>query len=1050
MKFYRTAFALCLLALVAGVAVGQVTSGSLNGQVQDQEGGALPGVTIQAVNESTATSYTVVTGPDGRFTIVNARLGDYTVTASLEGFRTGETSGVTVRLGETTSLQFELQLETISEELLVVGESNPLISPERTGAASNVSTESIESLPTISRGFEDFARTNPFFVVSSQNENPNNVSIAGRNARYNNITIDGSVNNDLFGLADTGTPGGQAGTTPISLDAIQELQLVLADYDVRQGGFSSGSINAVTRSGTNQFKGSVFAYTRDQDYFGDGGDELGKIGEFSEDQYGFRVGGPVIQDKMFFFVNMDLEDRSTPTGFSIDGASGQQMRIFDPAIGATRDVTAEGERFRDILTSQYGFDPGGLAQNSRKNPSDKYFARLDFNVGDSNTLTLRHNYVDAANDVNRPSSTFYEFPSETYAFTDKTNSTVAQLNSVLGSSSFNEARIAYQTIKDRRSGAGGVRFPHIQVANVIPNSGGVFEAGTEQFSTANSLDQTNLEITNNFTMVRGNHTITLGTHNELFGFENLFIRDFFGSYVFQDLDALEAGTARQFDHSFPNPGQPDRAKFDVNQIGLYAGDQWAARPNLTLTYGVRVDVPFFPDTPGRNPLTEELFGYRTDKIPDGEQLWQPRVGFNWDPKSDGTQQLRGGLGVFAGRTPYVWISNQYTNNGLVLQRIRQTGSVAFNPDPDNQPTEIPGASVFAQEINVIDPNFKFPTVLRFNLGYDRQLPWWDLVGTIEVVRSDSQKEIDYKDVNLVQTGETTLGGRPLYTRVSTDFTGAYLITNSSKGEATNVALKIEKPYRDGFSGFVSYAYGDSKSVNDGTSSQAVSNWRFNPAFDPNNAEESTSQFRVKHRFNASVSYQFNRETRWPTTASLFYNLQAGRPYSYLMASDFVTFGFGRSYNGDGFGDNDLLFVPATANDVEIVGGGTWEQLDAFINANKVLDKNRGGFVSRNADQAPWYHTLDLHLAQQIPVSRTSLEVTLDLQNLGNLFDSSSGLLKYVPFSTVTPVEIEGFTEDGRPRYSLRSVVTDPDNNSIYAIHNIESRWRAKLGLRWNF
>ena len=943
------AIALCTALVLTPAAFGQTTTGAISGSVVAQaDGSALPGAQITATHEPTGARYSAVSGADGRFKMLNVRVGGpYSVAAAMDGFHNQSADGVMVQLGEDANLKFQLQLASVAETVIVVGESTPLINSGRTGAASNVTTDALENLPTIDRGFNDFARTNPFFTINSENEDPDAISVAGRNSRYNSISIDGSVNNDLFGLADTGTPGGQSGTTPISLDAIQELELVIADFDVRNGGFSGGGINAITRSGTNSWKGSAFFYTRDSDYFGDGPDELGTFGDFDEDQYGFRLGGPITKDKTFFFINADIEDRVTPSGWSIDGSSGQQ---FGSGVGG---VVAEANRFRDFLINNYGHDPGGLGENLRDDPSDKYFVRFDFNLNDNHNLTARHNIVDAARDINRPGSFTYQWPANTYDFQTKTNSTVLQLNSVFGANAFNEARVAFQSIEDRRAGADGVRFPWIEIEDV---QGFEFETGTERFSTRNALDQDILEIHNDFTWLKGNHTITFGTHNELFTFDNLFIQNAFGSYQFADLDEFETGIAENYDYTILGPGQSETQNFDVNQLGFYIGDQWAVKDNLTVTLGLRVDVPFFPDSPGRNPFTESEFGFRTDDIPDGEQLWQPRIGFNWDIEGNGQSQLRGGAGIFAGRTPYVWISNQYARTGLT-QIFLDCDDEPFNPDPFNQtPTASCLNDTSGGEFNFIDPSFNFPQVARYNIAYDRQLPWWNLVASAELVFTDSIEEIDYANVALTQIG-TTFDGRPLYD----DGGDAFLIRNTSEGESTNFALKLERPFSDGVWGFVSYAYNDSEVVNEGSSSRAVSNFSFNEAFDPNNTGPSTSDYEVEHRFNASVSYRFNRDTNYPTTASLFYNHQSGRPFTWLMGSDFVSFGFGGSYNGDGTDGNDAAWVPASASDV-VITNGTFAELDAFVSQFPVLAAARGGLTTRNADRGPWTHSLDLHVS----------------------------------------------------------------------------------------
>ncbi len=349
------------------------------------------------------------------------------------------------------------------------------------------------------------------------------------------------------------------------------------------------------------------------------------------------------------------------------------------------------------------------------------------------------------------------------------------------------------------------------------------------------------------------------------------------------------------------------------------------------------------------------------------------------------------------------------------------------------------------EFNLIDPDFEFPQVLRLDLGYDRELPWFGLVGTIEGIYSDSIQEISYKNVNLRQVGTLPFDGRPVFTQVDPNVDGAYLITNTDKGDATNVLVKLERPYRgDGFTGFVSYVYGESNVVNDGTSSRAVSNWQFNEAPNPNDPPLSTSDYEVKHRFTASVAYIFNRRSPWSTTASLFYNHQSGRPYTYLLGTSRSYTGFG-SFNGDGFFfSNDLFYVPSGPDDVVIYSGGTYADLDKYISSEPCLSRSRGGIAPRNCGAGPWSSTLDLRLAQAIPVGFGSAEVTLDVNNLANLFDKDAGLVKYVNFGTVTVAQYRGLSDDGKPIYELGDLETP------YNLDNERSRWRAKLGLRWTF
>jgi hypothetical protein len=382
---------LCLIAVCAVVFAAQasaqnVTTGTITGVVKDAQGGVLPGATVVATHTPTGTVYEGVTEADGTFSLLNVRVGGpYDLVANMASFRSQTLTGLTVNLGQSTSIDFTLQLETLTETVTVTADASSLFSPAMAGTSANIEQGVIENLPTVQRSFQDFARVNPFFVPA--------ISVAGRNTRYNNIQIDGAVNNDIFGLADSGTPGGQADTQPIGIDAIQELQLVVAPYDVRQGGFSGGGVNAITKSGTNDWHGGAFFFTRDQDLVGDGIDDR-PIATFSDKQFGGSFGGPMVRNKAFFFGNLDWGRKDTPSGFSIDGASG---------VSFGRE--AEAQRFRDILQSRYGYDPGGLDEFIRETKSDKMFIRTDFNVSSAHQLTVRHNYVDALNDVGTHSRT---------------------------------------------------------------------------------------------------------------------------------------------------------------------------------------------------------------------------------------------------------------------------------------------------------------------------------------------------------------------------------------------------------------------------------------------------------------------------------------------------------------------------------------------------------------------------------------------------------------------------------------------------------------------
>lgn len=1030
-----TVLAIVGLLLVLGVTAAHaqsVTTGSISGTVIESGGDSLPGATVTAVHQPTGTTYSAVSNQEGRFTIPNVRVGGpYLVVAELSGFSAPNQTDLNVALGRDAQLRIEMQRQEFQEEVTVVGDT-AFINPNRTGATSSVSTAEIEALPTVRRSLQDFARTDPLFAVDPSDPSATRITVAGRNNRYNTIQIDGAVNNDLFGLADTGTPGGQTDTQPISLDAIEQLQMVVSPYDVRQGGFTGGGINAVTRSGSNQFKGSIYGSTRDQDNVGDGPFDI-PIAEFSEDQYGFRVGGPLSQDKLFFFVNGEINERTAPTGVSADGSTGE-----------TYQGDTDAAEFRQILIDQYGYDPGALGDISGDTDSDLAFLRLDWNASASHMLTLRHNYVDASRDIisNRADDEF-RFPTAIYTIADETNSTVAQLNSVFSSNMFNEARLGYQTIKDVRTVP--VIFPTVEVGGFGPRSGAVI-AGTERFSGANSLDQDVLELTDDLTVTLGDHTLTLGTHNELFGFDNLFLSEFYGYYYFPDLDALQQGLAEEYRIGFANGDDPRRpTSFDVRQYGVYAGDQWRVNDGFTFTYGLRVDLPSYPDDPSSNPLVQDAIGFDTSSTGSDDPVVSPRLGFNWDPTGRGTDQLRGGIGVFAGRTPYVWISNAYANTGVESSQLAafcpdDVSCIEFVPDALDQPRDLGGAAT--PTVDLIDPDFEFPRVLRTTLAYDKRLPG-DIEGSLETTWTQTQEDVFYLNVNRVQTGTSPLDGRPTYSDASTALNDALLLTNTGEGEILTAALRLHRSFENGLTVSGTYAWMDAESAMDATSSRAVSNWQFRPT--PGDIFEddvATSAFEVEQRANLQLIYDFDTGPLGHTLG-LFYSAESGRPYSLLMGGD---------PNEDGFTSNDLLFVPGSPDDIILLdAAGNPIPYDRFADflRSAGIDATAGRILDRNESNAPWVHQLDFHYGIELPISRLRTQLTFDILNLANLIDSEEGVVEFVNFQTYTPVSLENpDPATGKPVYQ-ENFTGALDPGQQFSTSDIRSRWSAKIGLRFS-
>jgi hypothetical protein len=1007
------------------------TTGSLSGTVTDQTGGVLPAATIVAVHTSTGTSYETFTDAQGHYAIPSVRVGGpYTITATLAGFRERKQDGISVNLGADAKVDFQLELQTVDESITVSVDVNPIINPLRTGASANLYRETMETLPSVGRGINDFARLNPYFQTDAGR---GGLVVVGKNYRYNSIQIDGAVTNDLFGLSSTGAPGGQAGTNPISLDAVDEVQLVVAPYDVRQGGFTGGGINAVTRSGTNDFHGSGYYFYRNQDLVGDGPLER-PLAPFNNKLYGASLGGPLVRNKAFFFVTAEQTKRHSPSGFSVTGNSGQ-------AFGHQAEI----QRVKDILSARYGFDPGGLDEVEYARDGDKIFGRADFNLGSKNQLIFRHSWVNGRDEqFGSLSALVYSLPNTIYGITNNTNSSVGQLNSTVGGRMFNELRIVYTRIRDFRDVP--QRFPTVQV--FFPDNTSVY-AGTERSSHANTLDQDSFEVTNDFTFYVGTHALTVGTHNEFFKFANLFTQQLFGEYVFNSVELFEQGQAQGYTRNFSRTSDPlEQARFSVKQWGFYVGDIWRTRPNLSLTLGARVDLPRFPDTPLENPRTVQLFNFPTNAVPSPTQF-SPRLGFNWNVTGNSQNQIRGGIGVFTGRTPYVWLSNNFSGTGIQFARLSVARNAAnripFIADPDNQPTQIGTTSGTASnEYALIDPEFKFPALLRYNIAYDRDLGFGGLIGSAEFLYANTLQEILYKNVNLRPTGSVAFDGRPTFTRVDSATGAAYLLTNSPDGTSWTVNFKVERPYRNGIFASASYLYNDATSVNDGTSSTAASQFGNNPVpGDPNNPPVTLSNYATGHRVNLAASYTRRVFRGVDTTVSMFYNGQSGLPFKYIFASN-------NDINGDisigtGSAVNDLLYIPRSESEV-IVTGGTWADLNAFIEADSGLRKFRGQIVERNSTRLDWRNYVDFRLAFNVPLGTRRLELIADVQNFLNIFKNDAGRVEEEFFPGVAPIRFNGI-QDGKAIYQL--LFTSPTFTKGSYV-DLPSRYQAQLGARFRF
>jgi Carboxypeptidase regulatory-like domain len=1047
---WSLALAICLCLVATAASAQNITTGSIAGTVTDAQGGVLPGASVTATHVDTGTAYETVTNSDGHFTIINVRVGRYSVAATMSGFKDLKQDNINVALGVEQSVDFKLQLATVSETVNVIAESSPL-DVSAAGTAENISQGVIETLPTINRSITDFARVSPFVNPTTLGSSGDQaMSIAGRHNRYNNMQIDGAVNNDLFGLADTGTPGGQTGTEPISLDAIQEVQVVVSPYDVRQGGFSGGGVNVVTKSGTNTIGGTAYLFGRNQNLIGGipgiatqatPNPSNVTVGKFTDKQSGFSLGGPIVKNKAFYFGNIDFQRKNTPTGFSVSGNSGQQWSATDQA--AVQQVIA-------FTKSQYGFDPGSLDEFSRPQNNDKVFVRTDFNLSSKNRLTARVNYVDGTQYVGTPTTTQYLMPDRFYSIQDKTLSSVGQLDTTISSTMINQARVTYQRERNVRGDQAGFKaFPMVRV-DLTGSNNVVF--GTENSSQANKLNQDIVEINDDLTWVKGTHQINIGTHNEIFHFYNLFIQNFYGNYEFSSPANYFAGFAQAFSHNFSNdPNNPLlAADFGVQQYGFYAGDLWRVKSNLSLNYGFRFDIPHFPDKPHANPVAQNDFGFRTDVVP-APKMFSPRIGFNWD-LSHGTNnraQLRGGIGSFAGRTPYVWLSNQYGNTGVDFTALsasfKTTNQIPFVPDPANQPTSVSGASAGRQTINMIDPNYKYPQVLRGNLGYDHTLPWFGLVGTAEFLWSKTQKDVLWQNLAFTPTG-TSPDGRLTYTRVDPNVNDAILLTNTNKGNTESIAFKVERPYRNGFYVSASYLYGRSQTVSDGGAFVAKSSWSDQyVSHDANNPALARSIYSPGNRVLLSGSFDIPMYHNWHSVASAFYSGQTGQPYSLVFNGD---------ANGDAVTFNDVAFLPSSADQVILTGGPAgvdpYSILSAYLANEPAAQGQLGKIPNRNTGTAPWTNQLDVRYQVTVPIAKTKVDFSISVLNFLNMLNNSWGWHYFPNFNSPTTLGYGGIdAATGKEIINIKTIA-DPNFLGTFTRDDLRSRWQAQWEARFRF
>jgi len=1065
-----------------------VTTAAIAGVVTDSSGAPLEGARVVALHGPSGTAYAAVTRADGRFTIPGMRVGGpYRVRVALVGYRQEVQDQIQLTLGGTADLRFALTRATLElEPVTVTATSNPVFSAERTGAATTISTAQIAHLPTISRRIEDLLRLTPQYSPMSFG-----FSFAGQDNRLNNMTIDGSYFNNSFGLA--GQPGDRTGVAPVSLDALQQLQVNVAPYDVRQGNFVGAGINMVTKSGTNDVTGTLYYNTRNNDFVGtDAGPNTFNPGTFKYHDIGVALGGPIIRNRLFFFGSFEDDGQTLPGTTFLARSDPTQ-----PVGGSlTRVLASDLDALSSYLKTNFNYITGPYQGYDFKVPSTRFLARLDYNLNDRNKLSLRYNLLNSSSDIllsnsaslgfgNRRSSLdALNFANSNYAILENIRSIVGEWNSSLGRNMSNNLIVGYNESDESRKNISPPWFPEVEILNGGTN---YTTFGFEPFTPANQLRYHSYQLQDNYTVYLPKHSLTFGVSVEKYHSTNVFFQGAQSIYVYSSLadfytDAndylvnpsrtVSPVRLRRFQVGYSNiPGQAEPVQpLDVLYSGVYAQDEWRPIPNLTLTGGLRIDAPKFKNTAYDNAVADTMtfrdasgapVHYNSGSLPGVNLLISPRLGFNYDLHGEQKTQIRGGTGIFTGRPAYVWISNQIGNTGVLTGFIQADTTTAFpfSPNPDaHKPANVTGAPATTFALALTDPNFKFPQLWRSNIGVDQRLPW-GLTGTAEFLYSKDVNGIAYINANLpaVQAAFSGPDSRPRWTsnKIYSAVNNAIVLTNEGNGYSWNLAFSLERAFRNGWFAKVGYTYGVSRNTVD-AGSIASGSWTGNPILvNPNTPAVGYSQFSPGPRLFGAATYSHDFTGVGPTSVGLYIEGRSAGNGSYVINGDM---------NGDGATTNDLIYIPRNTSEMNfvsnrvIVGKDTTiytpaQQVaawDAFISQDPYLRNRRGGYAQRNAVFLPMVYRADLSISQDVGRSIAGqpnrLQVRLDILNVTNLLDHNWGVGQ--GFVTNRPLNFAGVDATGAPTYRLANVGRQLISQSFQKVVTTADVWRMQLGVRY--
>ncbi len=1094
-KILRCMMSLAVALSFAVSAFAQVTTSSLGGKVVDEQGEPAIGAVIIAVHTPSGTTYSAVANADGRYAIQGMRPGGpYSVEVSSLGYQTMKYSDITLQLGETFALDSKMSTSTeFLDEVVVIGQATSKFSQEKTGSATNISNNQILELPTISRSITDVAKLSPY--------GGNGMSFAGSDGRMGNFTVDGANFNNNFGLSSN-LPGGGS---PISIDAIDEVQVVISPYDVRQSNFIGGGVNAITKSGTNTFKGSAYIYHRNEQMRGDtveGEQILSARDKDRNTTFGFTLGGPIVKNKLFFFANFEYS--KIPT--IVNRWKPSENGVADADNYISRTTLADMKTVSDYLKDKYGYDTGSYTDFPAAESNMKILARLDWNISDKHHLAVRYNYTlnRGWNQTNGSSSDCGQrttqsrlsqysmaFANSLYSQDNKVNTISVDLNSRLSDNLSNQFLATFSQLDDIR-GTGSAPFPFIDILDGTGTITPYMSVGYELFTWNNGVHNQSITAKDDLTYYAGNHKLTAGISYEYQMADNSYMRNGTGYYRYNSLeDFLNERTPETVNMTYGYDGELNpAARVRYHKPAIYAQDDWNITPQFKLTYGLRLETIIFDNQDVmRNQAIYDIndevegdpaiyAGYRIDtgKWPTTKIQVSPRIGFSWDVLGNKSLKVRGGTGLFTGRLPLVFFTNMPTNSGMVQYQSKITTTYSggtANPDPllekfngnmivdmaelmkflqdeCGKPTSIsPEDGVLPSAIQAVSPKFKMPQVWKTSLAIDYSFPTpFPMSIGVEGIFNKTINAVCLTDLNMKPVeGFARLNGpdnRHIYPADYTySKTSAYLLTNTNKGYGWSASATFNIKPVQGLDITASYAHVASKELTGMPGSDANSAFTYIPTIEgPNYASLHNSQYVTPDRAFVNLTYTDKANNHF----SLFYEAwKGGGNYSYMYSNDL---------NNDNY-NYDVIYIPSAKDELKFKTPDDAERFWAFLENDSYLSSHKGQYAEGYSVYSPWVHRVDLRYAHDFKIkignSTNTLQLSFDLKNALNLFNSSWGVAKYMnpSLNDGRILKVEEIGADGVPVFSTPAAVSGATQTWTYS-HSIGQCWYAQIGLKYMF